>query len=361
MSHKIHTSFQPLEESIMDFTILGMGKTGHAAACYLMEQGHKVTVWDRNPDKIAALQENGISIYGQIVGEFRPEACQAIGEAVGESRYLLVFTTAIGHRPIAEALKGKLQQGQRILIFNGNWGAVEFAECLGNELEEKEIILGETGAQIFAASLKTTGQSYLKSLKKAVDFSTYPASCAETVSTELLSVFPQLHPVGNVLETSLNMSNPIAHCPLDLFNLAAIDAGQEKLMFASEYTSPRGVAYTEQVDRERLALLEKIGVKGQSLLQLFNKSWQSDYTDLYTAFKKIKSYQTAKSPTDFASRHFTEDIPFGILPIQKLAQRHGVETPYIDAMLDLYRLVLGEEFGRGEPDLTEVDLKKYMG
>ena len=91
----------------MDFTILGMGKTGHAAACYLMEQGHKVTVWDRNPDKIAALQENGISIYGQIVGVFRPESCQAIGEAVGESRYLLVFTTAIGHRPIAEALKGK--------------------------------------------------------------------------------------------------------------------------------------------------------------------------------------------------------------------------------------------------------------
>lgn len=122
----------------MDFTILGMGKTGHAAACYLLQQGHKVKGWDRNPDKIAALQENGISIYGQIVGEFHPDACQDIEEAIRGSRYLLVFTTAIGHRPIAEALKGKLQQGQRILIFNGNWGAVEFAECLGTNWKKKK-------------------------------------------------------------------------------------------------------------------------------------------------------------------------------------------------------------------------------
>lgn len=198
-------------------------------------------------------------------------------------------------------------------------------------------------------------------LKKMVDFATYPSDACNHIIDELKDIFPQLHGVGNVLETSLNMSNPMAHCPLDLFNLATIDSGVEKLMFASGYTSPKGGSYVEKVDQERLALLDVIGVKGQSLLQLFNKSWQSSYEDLFTAFKKIKSHQTAKSPTDFTSRHFTEDIPFGILPIQKLARKHHIETPYIDAMLAIYHLVLGDAFGVGEPDLSSVDLKKHLG
>lgn len=345
----------------MQFTILGMGKIGHAAACYLLDKQQEVKVWDRNPGKIREIQENGISIYGQVIGEFAPSAYTDIEKAIKGSHYLLVFTTAIGHRPIAEKLKGKLQAGQNILIFNGNWGAVEFAECLGEEIAQKYITVGETGAQIFAASLQATGKSYLKSLKKMVDFATYPSTACHQVIDDLKGIFPQLHGVGNVLETSLNMPNPMAHCPLDLFNLATIDSGVEKLMFASGYTSPKGVSYVEKVDQERLALLDSIGVKGQSLLQLFNKSWQSDYNDLFTAFKKIKSYQTAKSPTDFTSRHFTEDIPFGILPIQKLARKHRVPIPYIDAMLAIYHLVLGDAFGVGEPDLSSVDLKKYLG
>lgn len=99
-----------------------------------------------------------------------------------------------------------------------------------------------------------------------VDFATYPSDACNHIIDELKDIFPQLHGVGNVLEASLNMSNPMAHCPLDLFNLATIDSGVEKLMFASGYTSPKGVSYVEKVDQERLALLDVIGVKGQSLL-----------------------------------------------------------------------------------------------
>lgn len=344
----------------MEFTVLGMGKTGHAATCYLLSKGQNVTVWDRSKEKLQTLRENGIDIYGQVVGKYSPKVEEDIGKAIKNSKYILVFTTANGHRPIAELLKNQLQEDQKIIIFNGNWGTVEFVETLQKEVLDKHITIAETGQQIFAASLQGTGHSYLKSLKKAVDIGSYPKEGVTAIVDEMSSLFPQFRPVGNVLETSMNMSNPVAHCSLDMFNLSLIDSGKEVLMFASTYTSPKGVDYTAHIDAERLALLNKIGVKAQSLLQLFNKSWASDYKDLYTAFKSIKSYQTAKSPTTFSSRHFTEDIPFGIYPIHKLAQKYGIPTPYIDTMLDLYVLILGKGVLEGTPKLDEVDLKKYL-
>lgn len=344
----------------MRFAVLGLGKTGQAIACWLTAQGHHVVAWDRNEEKISFIDQNGIEITGVLEGTFKIPVTSRIEEAVKDNHCLIVSTTADAHLPIAERLKGLLENDQRILIFNGNWGTVQFVQCLKDEIEKKHIIIAETGAQIFASPLKAMGRCYLKSLKKAVDIGAYPSGRINELMQELKPVFPQLNPVGNVLETSLNESNPVAHCPLDLFNLARIDSGEETLMFASSYTSPGGVSFTEHVDAERLAVMKKMGVRSFSLLELFNKSWDSNYQDLYTAFKQIKSYQSAKSPTSFAFRHFTEDIPFGIMPLQQLARKYGVPTPYIDAMLAVYALVLkGKEIGKG-PDLSQIDLHLFV-
>lgn len=85
-------------------------------------------------------------------------------------------------------------------------------------------------------------------------------------------------------------------------------------MFASGYTSPKGVSYVEKVDQERLALLDVIGVKGQSLLQLFNKSWQSSYEDLFTAFKKSKVTKRPNHPRILLLAILRKIFPLGFCP-----------------------------------------------
>ena len=51
---------------------------------------------------------------------------------------------------MAELLKGKLQEGQRIVIITGNWGAYEFYSVLRDEVREKHIIIGETSGNLAA-------------------------------------------------------------------------------------------------------------------------------------------------------------------------------------------------------------------
>ena len=50
----------------------------------------------------------------------------------------------------------------------------------------------------------------------------------------LAPVFPQLCPAANVLETSLNNSNPISHGPLALFNITRMENGQVNLRIQPE-------------------------------------------------------------------------------------------------------------------------------
>ena len=342
------------------FTILGMGNTGHTAACYLLSQGYEVTIWDRNSSKLTKLQDRGIAITGQLEGNFCLKTEKDLAIGIADADYILIFTIASAHKKIAELLKDKLRKNQKIIIFNGVWGAVELHEVLKEEQLEKNIIIAETGAQIFAASLIGTCNCHLKSIKKGVDIASVPIFGADIIIKELKTVFPQFIKAGNVIETSMNASNPIAHCPINLFNLARIDSGEELLMFKSDYTSRLAVKYVQKVDEERIKVMEKIGIKAKSLLSIFNTSWSSSYKDLYDAFKGIKSYQSAKSPSNFEFRHFTEDIPFGIMPIQSLARIYGISTPYLDTMINMYELILDNKYKSITPDFNAIDLKEYL-
>ena len=150
----------------MKFTVLGMGKTGHTVCAYLLQQGQTVTAWDRDAQKLAVLEQSGIRVSGALEGHFPIHTESSLADAVADSKYILVMTTADGHKPVAERLRGLLQPGQRIIVFNCNWGAYEFDQVLHDELREKQILVGETGGMLLLSNLSRTGECFLRSIKR---------------------------------------------------------------------------------------------------------------------------------------------------------------------------------------------------
>ena len=118
----------------MKFTVLGMGKTGHTVCAYLLQQGQTVTAWDRDAQKLAVLEQSGIRVSGALEGHFPIHTESSLADAVADSKYILVMTTADGHKPVAERLRGLLQPGQPIIVFHRHWGAYEFDQVLHDEL-----------------------------------------------------------------------------------------------------------------------------------------------------------------------------------------------------------------------------------
>ena len=343
----------------MRFAVLGMGKTGHAMAVYLKSKGQEVVVWNRNPQKIDDIANCGINASGAIEGRFEVETEKDLGIAIHGADYIVVMTVANGHKDIANLLKGRLENGQRIIVFNGNWGAYEFYCVLKDELLTKDVILTETSGMLIMSSFTGTAACRLSKIKNEIVLSAVKAGDEGVVIEELKEVYPQFVPAKSIIDTSFNNSNPILHCPISFFNLTRIE-NAEDYGFYTDASSHVAVDFTEEIDKERVALAKKMGISSMSCLDILNSFWDDQHDNLYDALQQNPDYQRIKGPKSLDYRFLTEDLPYGLVPIQRLAKQYGVDTPYLDAMIQMYRLILGNAIVESGPDFSKVSLKEFF-
>ncbi len=333
--------------------IIGAGRTACAMAAYLSERGIKPVIWCRDPEKVRKISCQGLSITGEISGRYYPEATNDISRVTFASEYLFVMTTSNGHLPVAKLLAGNFQQNQRIVIFNGNWGACEFYSVLSSEMEQKKVVVGETGAMIFLADY-LEDSVHIKKIKDKISVATIPSSGAELIVSELKDILPQLVPSNSVLSTSLNNSNPVIHAPVTLFNITRIE-NAEDFYFYRDGATRSVISYIETIDRERCMVGKAIGAEPQTCLEIINSFWPEKYDSLYDAIRKNEAYMTGKGPKTTKYRYLTEDIPYGISAIASIGKKYGLETPFSNALLKCY-YVLFPELGKIGVDFSVIDL-----
>jgi 3-hydroxyisobutyrate dehydrogenase len=67
----------------MKVAILGAGRMGTAMALRLLDTGHDVTVWNRDPERLAPLAEAGAHLAGDVPA------------AVGHAQVVVTMVTAM--------------------------------------------------------------------------------------------------------------------------------------------------------------------------------------------------------------------------------------------------------------------------
>lgn len=341
------------------FAVIGMGKTGHVMAAYLKNQGHDILCWDRSKEKVDTINRRGISITGELEGAFAVNATTNIREAIKGREAIIIMTVANGHKPVAELLSGALEEGQRIIIFNGNWGAVEFYQVLGEEAKKKNVIISETGGMLFIAKLEEISRCCVLAIKSSITLGTIPSHRVDFLISELKNVFPQFVAAENVIETSLNSANPIMHAPVAFFNITRID-NQEDYGFYDEGATKTVFQYISKADKERVSVAKSMGVKEESCLDIINSYWIKEYDTLYDAIKNNDSYMKLKGPVTFNNRFITEDVPYGIAPIVRLGEKYGVDTTYLKSMLAMYYLIFNDGMIEIGPDFSKLDLENIL-
>ncbi|MBO4278670.1 MAG: NAD/NADP octopine/nopaline dehydrogenase family protein [Spirochaetales bacterium] len=324
----------------MNTTVLGMGKIGHSVSCYLIDKGCNVKCWDRDSSKLDVIRK-GICCTGVLEGSFMPSVEFDIEKAISDAELIIVSTVASGHKDVAGLLSGKLKENQKILICNSNWGVMEFLQILGKEVEQKGIVLAETGGMHLMTDLPEVGHCHIKKIKKKLSVSCYPRSCAEGLLRLLLPVFPQFFLLDSPILTSMDTSNPILHAPIALGGFSRIEGGVDHF-FYKEGATPSIVRYIEKIDAERMAVMAAIGVKGTCCLDIVNGAWNTECDNLYDAIHL--NYPTSKGPKSIEYRFITEDIPYGIGPIVKLGREFGVKTPYAELLINMYSALMDRDF-----------------
>jgi opine dehydrogenase len=67
-------------------------------------------------------------------------------------------------------------------------------------------------------------------------------------------------------------------------------------------------------------------------------------------------YQATGPPKSLDHKFITEDVPTGLIPISALGRAAGVETPGMDALVELVRKMTGKEFAAEARTLEHLGL-----
>lgn len=377
----------------MKVAVLGAGHGGHAMAAELSMVGYEVNLYElpefeenlkpirekggiylvarRPPAEEIQLPAGGRTGFAKITGKVTSN----MEEAVRDVSLIMLVVPAFGRERFIRELAPYLQDGQILVIWPAYYGALWATEILRREGVKKDITIAETESLIYACKKTGPAQVLVKDFKRKLAMSTLPAKKLPKAVEVLTKIFPPLTPVTNVLETSLANLNPVLHPPSVLLNLYRVEA--KFYPYYPEVGGPLCRCYDvtpamarvmEAVDKERMAIGEKLGLKLKDLKTILNIYYGATGEDLYETILNAPPYQKQLAPTSITHRYVIEDIPYGLVPLEQLGNQLGMKAPTIEALITIASAECGRDFRRegltldklGIAGMSREEILKYV-
>ena len=150
--------------------------------------------------------------------------------------------------------------------------------------------------------------------------------------------------VDDIRITSLNNIGAMIHPTIVLLNTGSISRSTP-FKFYHEGVGPQIARMIEKVDNERLAIMQAMGLKGESFVEWAINSYGIEANTYYDAFQAVESYRNIFAPDTLQNRYLTEDVPTGLVPLSSLGKVMGIPTPHIDALITIANALLGRQYG----------------
>jgi opine dehydrogenase len=351
--------------------VLGAGHAGRGLASYLSLHGLDVSLYNRTKDHVKGILEaNGIHMQG-IVEAFAPLhlVTDNMASAIEGRRILIVTVPAQAHTFFAKTMGPHLKRGQTVLLMPGRTGgALEFARILNDNSHGDGVLLGE--AQTFSFVSRTTGPDsvLISKIKNSVEVSAFPASHNLQLVKALDELPLTFQMVDDVLDTSLNNIGAMLHPTPTILCSGLLESKKGGYNHYHDAISKTVGKLVERMDAERLKVSRQFVSHPMSLLEWLRCTYDAEGSTLCECIRSIDTYDEVGSPSSLDHRYVLEDVPTGLVPISYFGKLAGVETPAIDAVINmacqLYEIDFWES-GRnletlGLEGLSPTDVREYV-
>lgn len=332
----------------MNIAILGAGPGALTLAACLAQKQYHIRLYEQVEFKDNILElavKKSIVLNGIVNATAQLELVTTnLAEAVLDADYIFLVTHAAAHAPLAKALAPMIQNHQTIVLLPGYIAGaltVEYSIKEHNHLASPCIV--ESSALPFACRRTDPCSVFVGGWKSEFLL----ASCRTTsIVKPLTDLFGELTVSNHMLESGLNEVNFIIHSCISLSNAGRLDGGDE-WTFYREGLTPAVGRLIEEADHERLALLGRLGLPQISLTQWllrFYKNQGAKGETVYEVLYSFEHFATSKGPTSFAHRYFSEDIPYGLVPLAHLGALHQVSMPVINTLIDWACLITATDY-----------------
>jgi opine dehydrogenase len=359
--------------SVKRIAVIGAGNGGHAMAAHKTLDGFEVSLFElpRFADNIRQVLDTG-----QITIEWpeqRKETVRIhqvttdIAAALKGAEVIFVVTPAFGHKTMAEGCAPHVEEGQIICLTPGSGGSLDFARIFRAQGVDENVLLCEGCTLPYGARLAGPGHVLVYTEAVTLPTGVFPANRTDEAIARLREVYPSITPAANVLEAALNNPNPIVHPAATLLSVTRIEYSGGEFYLYREGMTPAVARVYEALERERLAILERLGLKLHHYADLDARGYNLGVTleechdrilntsmDAAFGAGSIEVGMKMRGPTSMQDRYVTEDVPYGLVLLATLGRLLDIATPITDAVINLWGAINRADYwteGRGVDEL----------
>lgn len=331
-------------QGIAKVGIVGAGSIAFGAAAYLEKAGHRATLWSPSGERTKRLASGEALIAsGALEGTFHPAVAKSAQQLVEANDVLMIALPGYGHKAVMDAIAPYIREGQSVLISShASFGAL----YLNRLLAERGVVVPIVawGTTVTTGRQPSLVEAQVNTVRSKVDVATLP----ESMNAEGLAVCQKIFgdrfvQRDGLLAIALSNLNPQNHMGIALCNMTRMEHGE--IWPQGLNVTPHVGRLLEELDRERIAIAEALGLKVRDIFEHFHLSFHVPKDSVSAMNQEMhREGRGGTGPATADSRYVTEDVPFGLLMTVKLGELTGRPAVLHDAGVRIFSAMYGRDF-----------------
>jgi len=330
-------------------SVFGASNAGLTAAYHFTQQGCQVALYGSEgfDEQIHAISVNGgitsLTQYHDIELDypgFEVIDCLTtdIKQAIAYSDILILPVPSFAQVPLFKKMLPHLTDHQTIVLMPGNYGSLELNQ-LKKDLGYQTLKLNFVDAISIPWATRITGNAEIAILgmKSFLPIAAFPASKTNEIVALLQPIFPlTLTALENVIAAGLENINFGGHPLMTTLNIGLLENFPGKFNYYTDCCSPATAKACAEMDKERLAVGQAMGLTLKPELQAMNELYNMDAQSVYELNKTSETHGSVNSAPDSSkNRYITEDAPYLLVPCVEFAKLMKIKTPIATSILHL--------------------------
>jgi len=334
----------------MRVAVLGAGNGGVASAFDFARHGHDVALFappEFGENVVAVDRAGGITSTGELEGfAVVRYAGHDAAEAMAGADLVLLVGPAYSTEPLAAAAGPHLTEQMAVLVCPGSCaGAIAFKRAVGLALDDPRHVVGETSTLPYAVRITEPGVvNVFHKLTTGVYLAALPRRATDRLFDLVSDVWPAVEHAESVFQTTLQNGNPVIHPAVTLLNAGLLERTGGRFLFYEEGVTEGVGRLIEAVDRERIAIADKLGVKILSEPALGVRQGYMREENYSTGYSTAPGFLGIEAQGKLDHRYLTEDVGYSLVFLSDLAARLGVPVPVMNAVIAIASVVLARDF-----------------
>ena len=194
-------------------------------------------------------------------------------------------------------------------------------------------------------------------LKDSVLISSFNINSSESIINYLPQCIRKYFSLAHsMIQTSIGNVGMVLHCAPLLLNTGWTESEKNIYKYYYDGITPTIGKLIEKIDDERVAVSDALGDKVESTKDWFIRTYHVSGNNLFECIQNNEAYKTIDAPGSLKHRYIFEDVPCGLVPLEAIGLKLGLDMSCTTLIIDLASKLLNVDFRATGRNLGDLDI-----